>query len=88
MVHWNKAHWLAVESHMTSFNQSDFIIPALCSYDSLKFVYDINSIRGVMINTTALREKSQEQPGMKPVWPDLAKFRPFGKILRVFGRFW
>ena len=27
MLHWNKALWLAVKNHMTSFNQSDCIIP-------------------------------------------------------------
>ena len=24
---------------------------------------------------------------LKPVWPDLAKFRHFGKILKIFGNF-
>ena len=25
--------------------------------------------------------------GAKPVWPDLAKFHPFGKILKLLGNF-
>ena len=37
----NKALWLAVESHLTSCNQLDFIIPASHSYATLKFVNDI-----------------------------------------------
>ena len=42
---WNKALWLAVESHMTSFNQSDC---SLATLGNLKFVNDIklNSIIG------------------------------------------
>ena len=40
MLRFNKALWLAVESHVTSFNQSECIIPA---YTTLKFVHDIGS---------------------------------------------
>ena len=29
-----------------------------------------------------------KQGGLSPVWPDLAKFRHFGNILKVLGNFW
>ena len=43
MLLWNKALWLSIKSHMTSFNQSDCIIQysSVAIYATLKFIYDI-----------------------------------------------
>ena len=40
---WNKALWLDVESHMSSFNQLDCFIFALFNYVMQKSVYEISS---------------------------------------------
>ena len=44
MLCWNEAFWLAIPSHVTSFNQSECIISAQHSYTTLKLVYDIGCI--------------------------------------------
>ena len=38
---WNKALWLDITSHMTYSNQVEGFVSVYCSYDTLKFVYDI-----------------------------------------------
>ena len=43
MLRWNKAPRWLVQSHMTSYKQSNYIFLAECSYALLKFGTDINS---------------------------------------------
>ena len=44
MLHWNIALWLDIESHLTSFNQSESFISVQRCHFTLKSVYDIVSM--------------------------------------------
>ena len=43
MLYWNRALWLDVTSHMTSFNQSKCFISAKNSYAMLKIISGIGA---------------------------------------------
>ena len=41
----------------------------------------------VLLHKDVYRTMVEQTGGMQMSWPDLVKFRHFGKILRIFGNF-
>ena len=41
----------------------------------------------VLLHKDVYRTMVEQTGGMQMSWPDLVKFRYFGKILRIFGNF-